>query len=63
VKVIGHCDVEENFGRKVSEMYEENKRLSWKEVQKEREGRWNSGKEEVKDGEGESICQKKKRWN
>jgi len=32
--------VEKNFGRKLSEMYEDNKRLYWKKVQKKKERKW-----------------------
>jgi len=58
--------VDENFGRKLSEMYKENKRLYWKEVQKERGSGWNNGGVEVKDNSGRMLRENddvKRRWS
>jgi len=57
--------VEENFCRKLSEMYKENKRLYWRNVQKIRGSGWNNGGEEVKDNSGKMLRENDdlKRWS
>ncbi len=47
--------VDEKFGRKLSEMYKESKKLYWKEIQKERGNEWNNGWGEVKDKNGRML--------
>jgi len=56
--------VDEEFGRKLSEKFHENKKLYWKEVKKERGG-CKSGSDKVKDKEGKLLNESKEvkgRW-
>ena len=56
--------VDDEFGRKLSEKFNENKKLYWKEVKKERGG-CKSGSDKVKDKEGNVLSEReavKGRW-
>ena len=53
------------WGKKLSEMYKEDKRLYWRQIRKERGTGWNNGGDEVKDRNGRMLKEKtavKKRW-